>query len=299
MLRFIPNRVKHAVQKLLGKLIPPPPARDKVYTNRKSYIFSNTPTAGKLAGRVAVVSGGYGAIGRAICACLLAEGAMVFVGGRSKEKTTAVAAELSAAAHSDKVQPLLFWITDEDSVSAAIAQVVNSCGRLDIWVNCAGGSARENAKPIHMQSMNIIDEVMTSNLRSCIIGSKLAATQMIAQGYGRIINFGSVIGIGGKANYTDYAASKGGVVAFSRSLAQELGQYGITVNIVSPGGIPRDTFDDNHLEWCMRRNVLQRVGSCEDAAWAVAFLASDEAAYITGVELAVDGGRTLGLRGDT
>lgn len=293
----IPGRIKNAAKVLLGRAQVSQPQKT-TFTNHKEYVFPEQK-GNRLAGKVAVVSGGSGAIGRAICACMLAEGAVVYVGGRSKDKIEAVAGELRAAAHTDKAKALLFQITQEDSVKEAVSQVVAESGRLDIWVNCAGGSAREKVKPVCEQDMAVIDDVIASNLRSCIIGSKCAAAQMMRQQYGRIVNLGSVIGKGGKGMYSDYAASKAGVVGFTRSMAQEVGLFGITMNVVSPGGIPRADFDSNHVQWCLERNVVKRIGSCEDAAMAVVFLATDEAAYITGQELFVDGGRTLGLKGDS
>ena len=121
---------------------------------------------------------------------------------------------------------------------------------------------------------------------------------MIAQRSGRIVSVGSIIGSSGKAGFADYAASKAGLTGYMRSAAIELGPYGVTVNLVSPGIVPRGQPTAGELERVKRTNVLGDVGHEEDVAEAVGFLASPRARFITGQELAVDGGRSLGLRGD-
>ena len=297
-MRFhIPNRVKGAAKVLLGRaqVSQSPKA---TFTNHKEYVFPQQRGI-RLAGKVAVVSGGSGAIGRAICACMLAEGAVVYVGGRSKDKIEAVAGELRAAAHTDKAKALLFQITEEESVKEAVSQVVAESGRLDIWVNCAGGSAREKARAIHEQDLSVIEEDLSSNLRACIIGSKNAASQMVSQKGGRIINISSVIGIQGKRNFSDYAAAKAGIIGFTRSMALEVGPHGVTMNCISPGFIQRGDFNESALDYLVHSNCLETVGACEDIANAVVFMASDEAKFVTGQNLMVDGGRSLGLRGDS
>lgn len=290
----IPVRIKNALKVLLGR-----PVSTITYTNHKEYCFPDRVQGARLTGRVAVVSGGYGAIGRAVCACMAAEGAIVYIGGRSEKKLDEVVQDLSAKATIGQIKQLQFQITDLESTRNAINKVVEEEGKLDIWVNCVGGSARERFKQIHEQSMEVIDEMLDINLRSCIIGSKCAAEQMIRQSYGRIINFGSTVGLMGKPGFSDYAAGKAGVCGFVRSMAQEVGPCGITMNMVTPGFIMRGEFNGAGLPWLMKSNHLNRVGTCEDVAHAVVFLASEEAAFITGQELVVDGGRSLGLRGES
>ena len=131
-----------------------------------------------------------------------------------------------------------------------------------------------------------------------MIGSKLAAEVMLPQQYGRIINIGSSIALQGKAGFVDYAATKAAVVGYTRSLAMELGPSDITVNCVSPGFIQRGEFDEQKLQYLLKSNIMRKIGTAEDIAHAVVFLASDEAGFITGQNLIVDGGRSLGLQGD-
>lgn len=292
---FIPGRVKRAIKELIGR---PVIHTQRIYDNHKQYIFNGAPKNGKLAGRVVVVSGGSGAIGRAICACMLAEGAIVYIGGRSSEKIETVAAELNRASGTDKAKPLRFFITEETSVRAAIDSVLKECNHLDVWVNCAGGSARTAAVNIHEQSMSVIQDVLDSNLLGCIIGSKCAAACMAKQKTGRIINIASAIALAGKPRFSDYAAAKAGIIGLTKSMALEVGQNGITMNIVSPGFIQRGEYSDTTLPYLQQSNCLNTVGTCEDVAHAVVFLASDEAKFITGQNILVDGGRSLGLRGD-
>ena len=169
---------------------------------------------------------------------------------------------------------------------------------VDILVNCAGGSARGEAAPVWDQSLEVIDRMLSVNLRAAISSVRAAAPKMMAQGSGRIISVGSIIGSAGKARFADYAAAKAGLTGYMKSAAIELGPFGITVNLVSPGIVPRGRPTQGELERLKETNVLGAVGHEEDVAEAVGFLASPRARFITGHELVVDGGRSLGLRGD-
>ncbi|MDY4812566.1 MAG: SDR family oxidoreductase, partial [Ruminococcus sp.] len=121
---------------------------------------------------------------------------------------------------------------------------------------------------------------------------------MATAGNGKIVNISSVIGENCKPKFSDYAASKSGIIGYTKSVAQELGPMGVNVNCVSPGFIQRGQFSENQLPYLLKSNFMNKVGCSEDVASAVAFLASEEADFITGQNLCVDGGRSLGLHGD-
>jgi 3-oxoacyl-[acyl-carrier protein] reductase len=246
----------------------------------------------ELAGQVAVVTGGSGAIGRAISLRLAISGAEVQVLGRSAASLDAVVGEIRA--HGGTAHVAQVDLEDDSAVQAFFGTLA----RLDILVNCAGGSARGEHAPVWDQSLDVVDHILAVNLRAAISCVRAASPKMIARRSGRIISVGSVIGDHGKARFADYAAAKAGLAGYMKSAAIELGSYGITVNLVSPGIVPRGRPTQEELESMKRTNVLGTIGREEDVAEAVGFLASPRAAFITGQELAVDGGRSLGLRGD-
>ncbi|MCD2441004.1 SDR family oxidoreductase [Agromyces sp. SYSU K20354] len=257
----------------------------------RPYVVSVDSPA-ELDGLVAVVTGGSGAIGRAISLRLALSGAEVYVLGRSTTKLDAVVSEIrehGGSAHIAQVE-----LEEETAVTRFFA----SLPTVDILVNCAGGSARGEHAPVWDQSPEVIDRILAINLRAAISCVRAVTPKMIAQQSGRIISVGSVIGGRGKARFADYAAAKAGLSGYLKSAAIELGPFGITVNVVSPGIVPRGQPTQAELERLKRTNVLGDIGHEEDVAEAVGFLASPRARFITGQELAVDGGRSLGLRGD-
>ncbi|SFR90409.1 3-oxoacyl-[acyl-carrier protein] reductase [Microbacterium sp. cf046] len=246
----------------------------------------------ELGGLRAVVTGGSGAIGRAVALRLASSGAEVHVLGRTPATLDAVVAEArehGGAAHAARVD-----LQDD----AAVADFFASLPAVDILVNCAGGSARGESAALWDQSPEVIDRVLAVNLRGAISSVRAVAPKMIAQRSGRIISVGSIIASAGKARFADYAAAKAGLAGYMRSAAIEFGPYGVTVNLVSPGIVPRGRVTDAELDRVKRTNVLGAIGHEEDVAEAVGFLASPRARFITGQELIVDGGRSLGLRGD-
>lgn len=246
----------------------------------------------ELDGLCAVVTGGTGAIGRAISLRLALSGAEVYVLGRRRSRLDAVVGEVrghGGAAHAVQID-----LQDD----AAVTRFFASLATVDILVNCAGGSARGEAAPLWDQSLEVIDRMLSVNLRAAISSVRAAAPKMIAQGSGRIISVGSIIGSAGKARFADYAAAKAGLTGYMKSAAIELGPFGITVNLVSPGIVPRGRPTQDELDRLKKTNVLGVIGHEEDVAEAVGFLASPRARFITGQELVVDGGRSLGLRGD-
>ena len=260
----------------------------------RPYIIK-TGTQKKLEGKVAVVTGGSGAIGRAVSFRLAAEGAIVYVCGTRQEKADAVVQEIKAAGLD--ARPQILNVLDTVSIEVVFENIATcNNGHIDILVNSAGGSARENANNIVNQSIEVIDNLLDINLRGAMVCSKFAAKYMIEQKYGKIINITSVIGIQGKTGFSEYAASKGGSIAFAKSLAQELGKYNINVNCVSPGIVQRGDIKQEMINELSRTNFLNTYGKPEDISNAVYFLCTDEASFITGHNLVVDGGRSLGLK---
>ena len=247
-------------------------------------------------GKVAVITGASGAIGGAIAWRLGYEGASVYLGGRNETKLSQVANQMLE--HGINAKILKINVTDEKSIESAAKKVKKNEGKVDILVNCAGGSTRGNCADLIDQSVEMIDEMLNTNLRGSMLCTREFGKLMRQSGAGKIINIASVIGEHGKPKFSDYAASKAGIIGYTKSVAQEMGLMGITVNCVSPGFIQRDEFNEQQLPYLLKSNFMNKVGSSEDVAAAVAFLASNDADFITGQNLCVDGGRSLGLHGD-
>ncbi|MFQ3666082.1 MAG: SDR family oxidoreductase [Sphingomonadaceae bacterium] len=250
----------------------------------------------RLAGRVALVTGGSGALGGSICRRLAAEGATLVVCGTSDQRMAAVVTSITDAGGIASAQRL--DVTSEEDIARVFRQAVADHGRLDILVSCAGGSARTEAADIVDQKTEVIDHVLEVNLRGTILCVREAARRMIPAARGRIILLSSTIGERGRARFSDYAAAKAGIIGFTRSVAMELGPHGITVNCVSPGIVPRNAVTREAAERLAPTNWLRSYGLPEDVAGVTAFLSSPEADFITGQNLLVDGGRSLGLKGD-
>ena len=262
----------------------------KIYTAEKNYTINYTQNK-KLSNKVAVVTGGSGAIGRACCILFASHGAHVYVGGRNISNMQKVVDEIRTLGGQADV--LLIDVSDNESVESAF----NGVKGIDILVNCAGGGAREKAKYLHLQEPSVVESVIQSNLIGSILCCRSAANQMVKQHSGKIINIASTIGVGGAKSCVDYSAAKAGIIGFTKSLAMELGEYDINVNCVSPGYIQRGDYNEITLDWLKDSNYMKKVGTIEDIANAVLFLASDESIFITGQNLIVDGGRSLGLKG--
>lgn len=249
----------------------------------------------ELKGKVAIITGGSGAIGRACAFRLAAEGAKVYVCGSRPTSAQPIVDEITTACKNAVVIQLN--VLDAKSIQKTFEKIAaENNGHIDILVNSAGGSARGKANNVVDQSVEVFDEILNINLRGAMICAKEAAKYMISNKYGRIINITSVIGLQGKAGYSEYAASKGGSIAFVKSLAQELGRYGITVNGVAPGIVQRGEVTMDAMERLGRTNWMGTYGKPEDISAVVNFLCKDEASFITGQNIAADGGRSLGLK---
>ena len=196
----------------------------------------------------------------------------------------------------------VFDVTDSKDVDRVVDEIVKDFGRLDIMVHIAGGSARiagPNAKyvPLVEQEDYVIDRVLKVNLYGAFWASRAAARVMIKQGEGgKIINFSSAVGFNGLVGCSDYAASKGGVISLTKSLAKELGPHKINVNSVAPGVVMRPE-ENGGDDRALNTNLLGEKCYATDIANLVEFLVSDKAKFITGQTYIIDGGRTLSMKG--
>ena len=245
-----------------------------------------------LVGKVALVTGGSRGIGRAVALKLAENGADVAI---NYAGNTAAAEEVKAAIEKMGRKAMLVQgsVADTDGVQALVNQVVKELGRPDILINNAG--ITRDGLLMRMKEADW-DAVLETNLKGVFNCSKAVMRTMMKQKSGRIVNMASVVGEMGNAGQANYAAAKAGVIGFTKSLAKEVASRGITVNAVAPGFIATDMTkvltDDQKAE--MARSIpLGRAGQPEDVANAVLFLVSDEAAYITGQVLNVDGGMVM------
>ena len=245
-----------------------------------------------LNGKIALVTGGGRGIGRAISLELAGRGAIVIVNyRRSAAAAENLVAQIEAAGGTARNVPA--DVSDEQQVAAMFKTIIAEYGTVDILVNNAGVT-RDNI--IMMMKPADFDDVIETNLRSCWLCCKTAARTMMRKRSGSIINITSVVGIAGNGGQTNYAASKAGIIGLTKSLAKEVAARGIRVNAVAPGFVDTEmTADlgDEIREKAIETIPLGRMGAPSDIAKAVAFLASDEAAYITGQTLVVDGGMVM------
>jgi 3-oxoacyl-[acyl-carrier protein] reductase len=243
---------------------------------------------GRLEGRVSLVTGASRGIGRAIARALAFEGATVFVGARDEGRLAEVARE--CADSGGTAVALALDVADRASVDAALQKVLELQGRIDHLVNNAG-ITRDNL--LLRMKKEEWDQVIATNLTGTYLCTQAVLKPMLKQRSGRIVNVTSVVGLTGNAGQANYAASKAGIIGFTKAVAREVASRSITVNAVAPGFIDTDmtaAMTDKARESLTSSIPLGRVGRPEDIASAVVFLVSDAAAYITGQVLGVDGG---------
>ncbi|PJF41399.1 MAG: 3-oxoacyl-[acyl-carrier-protein] reductase [Chloroflexi bacterium] len=242
--------------------------------------------------RVAVVTGASRGIGRGIALELAKRGATVVVNYHSSpdaaNEIVKYIVSIGGAAMAVRAD-----VSQEEDATALIKTAIDTYGKIDILVNNAGVT-RDNV--IMMMKAEDFDTVINTNLRSAWLCSKAAIRSMMRKRYGRIINISSVSGILGNGGQSNYSASKAGLIGLTKALAREVAPRGVTVNAVAPGFVLTDLTKDLPEEMTNQLNEhipLGRWGEIEDVAYAVAFLASDQAAYITGHTLVVDGGMAM------
>ena len=240
-----------------------------------------------LSGRIALVTGASRGIGRAIAVMLAERGANVVAASRG-ENAKPVADEITAAGRAGEW--IALDVTEPEGCERAVAGVLQRHGRIDILVNNAG--ITKDQLMLRMKRGDW-DAVLGTNLTAAFVLTQAALKPMLKQRGGRIVSISSVVGQAGNAGQANYAASKAGLIGFSKAVALEVASRGITVNVVAPGLIDTDMTraitESAHQEWASKI-PLKRLGSPADVAAAVCFLASDEASYITGQVLAVNGG---------
>ena len=245
-----------------------------------------------LSGRVAVVTGASRGIGRAIALVLAAQGAKVVVNYRANAEAADEVVQAITARGGEAVA-VQADVRSADEAARLIQVALDRFGRLDILVNNAGTT--RDTLLVRMQEADW-DLVLDTNLKGTFHCTKAVQRVMIKQRYGRIINITSVAGLAGNAGQANYAAAKAGIIGFTKSVAKEVGSRGITVNAVAPGYVPTDLTADLPpalIAEAVSKTPLGRPGAPEDIAYAVAFLASEEAGFITGQVLSVDGGLVM------
>ncbi len=240
-----------------------------------------------LSNKIAIVTGSGQGIGKAIALRLAEAGAAVVVNSRS-EAANAVAAEITGTGK--KSTAILGDVSSAADVNRLVEQTIAAYGKVDILVNNAG-ITRDNL--LMRMSDEDWDSVLNINLKSVFLCTRAVMRPMLKQRSGRIINISSIVGIIGNAGQANYVATKAGIIGFTKSIAKEVGSRGITVNAIAPGFI--DTDMTKNIPEKQRQELAARIplgcfGTPRDVAEAAAFLASDEARYITGQVLSVDGG---------
>ena len=246
----------------------------------------------KITGKVAVITGASRGIGKATAIELAQRGAFVIVNYRGSEAAALETVAEIKSAGGDAV--CMAWdVSDYAECEKNIKQIIDTFGRIDILVNNAGITRDDLLMKLSEEDF---DAVIAANLKGTFCMLHFVSRQMLRQRSGKIINLASVVGICGNAGQVNYAASKAGVIGMTKSAAKELASRNITVNAIAPGFIETDmtsVLSEKVIEETMKQIPLGRLGSAEDIAETVAFLASDAAAYITGQVISVDGGMAM------
>lgn len=246
----------------------------------------------RLENKIAIITGGVQGIGLATAKLFAREGATVLLWDVNASKGASVLEELATngSENGAKAEFYTVNVADAASVQATVAQIVAKYGRIDILINNAGITRDASLLKMTPEQWQ---QVLDVNLTGVFVCTQAVAPQMIAQTSGRIINASSIAGIYGNYGQVNYAATKAAVIGMTKTLAKELGRKGITVNAVAPGFIATEmvgTIPENVVKSMHDRTPLGRAGTPEDVAKAYLFLASDDASFITGAVLGVDGG---------
>ena len=242
-------------------------------------------------GKVAIVTGAAGKIGSTIAKRLASEGAIVAITDINATLLEAVADEINKNGGKAKAYPL--DIKDSSAVNAHVEQVIKEFGKVDLLVSSSGGSARAKMTTLVNQTDEIIHNIFGINFFGALYYCRACGRNMIENKYGKIVCISSISGVCGGYKQTEYAASKGATVSMVKALSKELGEYGINVNCVAPGIVPRDDDKNDYSKF----NYLGRTCTAEEISNVVCFLLSDEASFVTGQDYIVDGGRSLAMRG--
>ena len=248
----------------------------------------------RLEGKVSIVTGASRGIGRGIAVRLAQEGAKVVINHRGSAEGAEDTARLIRETGGEALV-VQADVSRMDEAQRLVQETINAFGQVDVLVNNAG-TTRDTL--LMMMKEDQWDVVVDTNLKSVFSCCKAVARPMVKRKFGRIINISSVSGLAGQGGQTNYAASKAGVIGFSKSLAKELGSRNITVNVVAPGFVPTALTegilaDGDNLQRAVEATPLGRLGTPEDVAGAVVFFASDDASFITGQVLSVDGGLVM------
>lgn len=250
----------------------------------------------RLVGRVAIVTGGGKGIGAHYCRALSSAGAAVGVADIDVQAAEATAEDIKA--NGSQAIAMQVDVADPESVTRMVRQVVDHFGRLDILVNNAAlYTAVLPKRPFYELAPEDWDRVLAVNVKGLFLCSKAAFPHLRASGHGRIINISSSTAFSGTTGFLHYVSSKGAVIAFTRALAREVGEYGITVNAIAPGLTASATAvavqDPSEFEARAESRAIKRVEVPQDLVGTLVFLASDDAAFITGQTLVVDGGNVM------
>ena len=245
----------------------------------------------ELNGKIAIVTGASQGIGHKISHTLAKSGATVICVARSEKKIESLAKEISENGGSAIAMPC--DVSDQTEFIRTVDSVIKQFGKIDILVNNAG-ITRDSL--LMRMKKNQWDEVLETNLSGTFYGMQSVIKTMMKNKFGRIINITSIVGLTGNAGQSNYAASKAGLIGLTQSIAKEVGSRGITVNCIAPGWIDTEMTSDlpmNSKTSLLDMIPLKRIGKPEDIAYTVLFLASNEASYITGQTITVDGGRVI------